>query len=85
MPDVFDPQNPVHFVPNAELPTVMDPSSPAFGLAPGISDGPLAQKVGRIVTPPTVQVTGKVATPSGAVNLGGFQFVAEGASKPVRT
>jgi hypothetical protein len=41
-----DPQNPVHFVPNAELVTNKDPKSLAFGLAPIISDGPTPQGYG---------------------------------------
>lgn len=84
MPSVIDPQNPVHFAPNASIPTVLDRTKPAYGLAQGIADGPSTQRVGGVVTRSAtgVQVSGPVSTPNGAVNLGGFQFVPEAGARP---
>jgi hypothetical protein len=51
MPTVNDPQNPVHFVPNDQVPTEMNKSKVNYGLPPGISDGPRTENLGVVVAP----------------------------------
>lgn len=70
MPSVLDPQNPVHFVPNALIPTELDRTKVAYGLAQAIADGPSVQKLGGTSTPPAVQTFGPVAAQSGARSVG---------------
>lgn len=138
MASVNDPQNPVHFVPNALIPTELDKSKVNYGLAQVIADGPSTQDLGVVKTMPNPSATFPSGTPvnvpavppvtvfktspagdpskvpniqnpggstnvgvlhppppkpvstvvpnitqaSGAVNLGGFQFVPEAGAKP---
>lgn len=139
--NVNDPQNPVHFVPNALIPTELDKTKVNYGLAQVIADGPSTQDLGIVKTMPNPSATfpsgapvspfdknGQpapvlfktsppgdprkvpniqnpggstnvgilhpppprpvstvlplITQPSGAVNLGGFQFVPEAGAKP---
>lgn len=44
--EVKDPQNPVHFALNSSIPTNMDRTNPAYGLAQLIADGPSTENLG---------------------------------------
>jgi len=57
--DVKDPQNPVHFALNSSIPTNMDKTNPAYGLAQLIADGPSTEDLGvsEEITEPGVAPT----------------------------
>jgi len=63
MPTVNDPQNPVHFVPNALIPTELDKSKVNYGLAQGIADGPSTQDLGVVKTMPNPSASFPSGTP----------------------
>jgi hypothetical protein len=63
MPIVNDPQNPVHFVPNALIPTELDKTKVNYGLAQEIADGPETFDLGVVKTMPNPSATFPSGTP----------------------
>lgn len=77
MPTLNDPQNPVRFVANDKIPTVLDKTKVNYGLAQGIADGPLSRGLGVFVRGQIPTLVTTPTSPSPVSQLGGFLFVPE--------